>query len=254
MLQNTIQYQINFWDSFSKESFRKSGAFVFATGLQTPLINLIILEQQNIESLQSVLPKAQNFFGKHDVPWGVNIIHNESDNEIITFLKNNGFENIRTQFQMETKIDFLPDDFVAAYDIKQVSNTNMLLDWLIPIASAFEIAATDSDLYYKLANDAFNARKIFCEHFVLYIDNKPVSSSTLTITNNVARLDNVATVKELQNQGFGQEIIGFSIEKARKYGAKHIVFESSEAGINLYKKMGFIEINISSIHSLSKIL
>lgn len=254
MLPNTIQYQINFWDSFAKESFKLPGAFAFVTGLKTPLINLLLLEQQNIETLQRVLPRAQNFFAQHNVPWGVNVIDNGSSKEIIGFLKNNGFKDICRQFQMETRLDSLVSDFVSTYDIKQVTDTNMLLDWIIPVANAFEAAASDSKKYLKLVENAFNKEKNSFEHFILYSNNKPISSATLTIINDVARLDNVATVKELQNQGFGKQIISYSIERARNAAAKHIIFESSEAGINLYKKMGFVEINTSSIYSLSEIL
>jgi GNAT superfamily N-acetyltransferase len=254
MLPNTIQYQINFWDSFAKESFKFPGAFAFVTGLKTPLVNLLLLEQQNMETLQTVLPRAQIFFAQHNVPWGVNVIDNGSSKEIITFLKNNGFKNICRQFQVEPRIDSLLGDFVATGDIRQVTDVNMLLDWIIPVANAFEAAVSDSNLYRKLVKNAFDKEKNSSKHFVLYSNNKPVSSATLTIINDVARLDNVATVKELQNQGFGKQIIGHSVERARSAGAKYIVFESSEAGINLYKKMGFVEINTSSIYSLSEIL
>ncbi|MDP4708839.1 MAG: GNAT family N-acetyltransferase [Rickettsiaceae bacterium] len=254
MLPNTIQYQIDFWDSFAKESLKFPGAFAFVTGLQTPLLNLLVLEQQNLDTLQLVLPRVESFFGEHNVPWGVNIIDGRSSKEIICFLKNNDFKNICAQFQMQTRLDALTNNFVDQHNIKQVTDSDMLLDWMIPVANAFEATASDSIMYRELVANAFNKEKNTFEHFVLYINNKPVSSATLTITNEVARLDNVATVKKLQNQGFGKQIIAFSVERARNAGAKHIFFESSEAGIHLYKKMGFIEINTSSIYSMSKIL
>lgn len=89
-------------------------------------------------------------------------------------------------------------------------------------------------------------------HFVLYEDTTPVSSATLAIHSSVARLDNVATVKEQQGRGHGKKIIEYCVEKARKTGCKYMVFESSEQGIKLYRKMGFAETAMSYIYSLNK--
>ena len=103
MLKNTIQYQIYFWNSFAKESFATENAFVFTTGIKSPLINLIILKKQNLQTLTTILPKAQAFFDRHKVPWGINIIDDLSAKEFFPFLKNKGFKKICTQFEMETK-------------------------------------------------------------------------------------------------------------------------------------------------------
>lgn len=89
---------------------------------------------------------------------------------------------------------------------------------------------------------------------MLYEDTIPVSSATLAIHSNVARLDNVATVKEQQGRGYGKKIIEYCVQKARKSGCEYMVFEGSEQGIKLYRKMGFTETAMSYIYSLNKIV
>ena len=252
MLKNTIQYQIHFWNSFAKESFATEDSFVFTTGIKNSLVNLMILKKQNLQALASILPKAQDFFDRHKVPWGINIIDDSSVKELLPFLENKKFKKICTQFEMETKLDTLPQISTLAPNIKKVVNTDMLRNWTVPIASGFESTPEDTELYYKLIKMAFNKKSNPLMHFVLYEDTIPVSSATLAIHDNVARLDNVATVKELQGQGRGEKIIKYCVGKARKLGSKYIVFESSKQGISLYRKMGFTETAMSYIYSLSK--
>ena len=252
MLKNTIQYQIYFWNSFAKESFVTENSFVFTTGIKSPLINLIILKKQNLQTLTTILPKAQDFFDRHKVPWGINIIDDLSAKEIFPFLKNKGLKKICTQFEMETKLNQLPQIPKLKPNIKEVVNTDMLHNWTTPIASGFESTNEDIELYYKLFKAAFNKKSNPLTHFVLYEDTIPVSSATLAIHSNVARLDNVATVKEQQGRGYGKKIIEYCVQKARKSGCEYMVFESSEQGIKLYRKMGFTETAMSYIYSLNK--
>ena len=252
MLKNTIQYQIHFWDSFAKESFATEDSFVFTTGIKNSLVNLVILKKQNLQALTSILPKAQDFFDRHKVPWGINIIDDSSAKEILPFLENRKFRKICTQFEMQTELDTLPQISTLTPNIKEVINADMLRNWTMPVASGFEATSEDAELYYKLTKAAFSKKSNPLMHFVLYEDTTPVSSATLAIYDKVARLDNVATVKELQGQGHGEKIIEYCVERARKLGSKYMVFESSQQGISLYRKMGFAETAMSYIYSLSK--
>ena len=254
MLKNTIQYQIHFWNSVAKESFSTEDFFVFTTGIKNPLINLILFKKQDMHTLTSIMPKAQDFFDRHKVPWGINIIDDSSAKKILPFLENRKFKKICTQFEMQTELNTLPQISTLAPNIKEAINANILRDWTIPIASGFEATSGEVELYYKLNKVAFNKKSNPLTHFVLYENTTPVSSATLSIYDKVIRLGNVATIKAKQRQGHGRKIIEYCVDKAQKLGSKYMVFESSEQGISLYRKMGFAETAKSYIYSLSNSL
>ena len=78
-----IDYQIKFWEHLAVDSISNDDAYIFITGLQSPVINLVILKKQNEANIKSVIDKASEFFTKHKAPWGVNIIEDEASQNII---------------------------------------------------------------------------------------------------------------------------------------------------------------------------
>ncbi len=247
-----IDYQIKFWEHLAVDSISNDDAYIFITGLQSPVINLVILKKQNEANIKSVIDKASDFFTKHKAPWGVNIIEDEASQNIINYLTNRDFKKICTQYEIDTKISSLNTNIISNPNIIEVTNSTELQDWVIPIADAFDSAAQDTELYFQLNKKAFESNSNILKHFVLYDNNTPISSATLSFFNKTARLDNVATLKTKQGHGFGKEIIQYCINKSQNSNCNRMVFESSEEGIHLYRKLGFSETGKSYIYSLSE--
>ncbi|PCJ29715.1 MAG: hypothetical protein COA94_00635 [Rickettsiales bacterium] len=254
MLENTIEYQINFWQAIAAHYIFPEGGFAFTTKMSGADTNLLILTKQDLQTLKSILPEVTSFFEKHQVPWGINIVDNPHSAEIISFLEEKHFSKIYTQHQMETKLASLPQTPGSPL-VREVGDGDleMLKDWTKPVVSGFKIQGSkDADLYYKLNEIALSREDNILKHFVLYDGAQPLSSATLSIHGDVARLDNVSTMVEAQRKGNGRALVEYCISKARALGCKYIIFESSERGINLYRKMGFKEVAMSCVYSASK--
>lgn len=245
-----IEYQIEFWKHLAVDEISNDTIYIFSTGLQSPLINLLILRKQNIKDIHSITDTASEFFTKHNnIPWGINIIDDEYSKNIITQLSDKGFKSICQQYEMDTDIELVSTSTLSNTSIIEVSDADMLDDWVIPIADAFEAAAQDTELYLDLNKKAFNSDSNRLKHFILYENDKPIASATLCFFDKVARLDNVATLRKKQGLGYGKKIIQYCTNKSKLAGSNKMVFESSQQGIKLYRKLGFSEIGKSYIYS-----
>ena len=245
-----IEYQIEFWKHLAIDEISDDNSYIFLTGLQSPLINLLLFRKQNIKDINLIIDIATKFFAKHNnIPWGINIIDDEYLQNINNILLEKGFKNICQQYEMDTNIEQINTSNLSDTNIIEVSDADMLDDWVIPIASAFEAAAQDSKLYLDLSKKAFNNDSNRLKHFILYENDKPISSATLCFFNKVARLDNVATLKEKHGLGYGKKIVQYCTNKSKLAGSNRMVFESSQQGIKLYKKLGFLETGKSYIYS-----
>lgn len=245
-----IEHQIEFWQHLAIDAILNDDAYIFSLGIQNPLINLIILRKQNIQDITPIIDTASEFFTKHDnTPWGINIINDEYSKNIKNQLLNSGFKSICQQYEMNTDVELVCSNILLNANIVEVTDSDMLDDWVIPITSGFQAAAQDTKLYLKLVKKAFNSDSNLLKHFILYENDKPITSASLCFFEEVARLDNVATLKEKQGLGYGKKIVQYCANKSKLSGSKRIEFESSEQGIKLYRKLGFTEVGTSNIYS-----
>lgn len=245
-----IEYQIEFWKHLAVDAISDDSCYVFSTGLQSPLINLLIFKKQDIKDITPIIDKATRFFAEHkNIPWGINIVDDEYSSNIKNILLEMGFQNICQQYEIDTEIKQINTSNLSEKDIIEVSDADMLDDWVIPITSAFEAAAQDSKLYLDLSKKAFSSNSNRLKHFILYENDKPISSATLCFFDKIARLDNVATLKEKQGLGYGKKIVQYCTNKSKLAGSNRMVFESSKQGIKLYRKLGFSETGKSYIYS-----
>lgn len=66
-----------------------------------------------------------------------------------------------------------------------------------------------------------------------------MSSLTLSLHNDLARIDDLGTLPSYQKQGFATELVHFALEQAKNLKANYCFLEASESGLSLYKKIGF---------------
>lgn len=77
--------------------------------------------------------------------------------------------------------------------------------------------------------------------FVASFKEKPVASSLLFFHNNTAGIYFVSTLPAYRRKSIGLAVTRAAMLYAREYGATYSVLQSSEAGLNVYKKAGFQE-------------
>ncbi|MEX6370526.1 GNAT family N-acetyltransferase [Providencia huaxiensis] len=72
-------------------------------------------------------------------------------------------------------------------------------------------------------------------HLVLFADQQPVSTLTMTFNNETARLDDIGTDIQYQGKGLATSLIKHALYLCHQQGIKQCVLESSSEGLSIYK-------------------
>jgi ribosomal protein S18 acetylase RimI-like enzyme len=86
-------------------------------------------------------------------------------------------------------------------------------------------------------------------HYVGYLNDVPVSSSTLLLAGGIACMWDVSTVPEHRRNGYGACLTRAGLDDARRRGYRYASLNSSSAGYAMYRSLGFnIEVEIPEYH------
>ncbi|AZL16346.1 GNAT family N-acetyltransferase [Rickettsiales endosymbiont of Stachyamoeba lipophora] len=82
------------------------------------------------------------------------------------------------------------------------------------------------------------------------MDSTPVTAITLSINNNIAKIDDVGTLPQYQGKGYASIMIKYALNKAKECGVDYCFLEASKAGLSVDKKIGFNELFSNKIFGL----
>jgi ribosomal protein S18 acetylase RimI-like enzyme len=71
------------------------------------------------------------------------------------------------------------------------------------------------------------------------LEGRPVATAEVTVGGGVVGLYNVATIPECRGRGIGSVMTSRPLEEARAAGHTQAILQASEAGQNLYARLGF---------------
>ena len=78
------------------------------------------------------------------------------------------------------------------------------------------------------------------ESYVGYVDGEPVATAAVIHGGGALGVYNVATLPAHQRRGYGEAIMRYALEDARKrHGDGRVILQSTPAGMRLYERMGF---------------
>lgn len=127
----------------------------------------------------------------------------------------------------------------ANFRIEQVTNDQELTTWLHASAAGFETGIPGTQIYYDAyARHGFGSDAISL-HYVGYLDDEPVTSSTLLLANGIAGIYDVSTPPPFRRQGFGGTITWDAMRVARDRGYRYAWLTSSAMAAGVYHKLGF---------------
>ncbi|KTC78095.1 GNAT family N-acetyltransferase [Legionella brunensis] len=225
-----------FFRSVSKEcTIFNDQAIIYMTGVPVASLNFVVLHKQ-VHNLNDFFIQCDQFFANQKLPWAAVISTHYLEHSIEDYLQSIEFEaseNAIPMFLDLNHISFTPNQSLL---IKE-TDTN-LNDWMFPLVEAFHSTQELTTLYQHTHEHAL-AKKARLRHLTLYIDDKPLSSLTLSFHNNLARIDDFGTLPAYQNKGYGTYLLSYALEKVKGQGAEFCFLEAAESSLSLYEKMGF---------------
>ncbi len=129
----------------------------------------------------------------------------------------------------------LPENLV----IKQVNNIKALKEWARLNAIGFGLTDGIKKITIKGHADLFINKSIPGRHFVAYLNNKPVGTSSVFMANGVAGLYNITTLPEARGRGIGESITKYTMLSGKKSGYVIATLQATKKGLPVYEKIGF---------------
>lgn len=86
--------------------------------------------------------------------------------------------------------------------------------------------------------------------YVGYVDEEPVSTTSIVSGGGVIGVYNVATLPGSQRRGFGEAVMRHALaDVCKRRGMERIILQSTPAGLKLYERMGFRQVARVAVYS-----
>jgi hypothetical protein len=193
--------------------------------------------QETPAVLENILTETKSLYGQHHLPYEIFIDEAFCTAEIENKFHKAGYHPIGKSVTMVLNLE----NFHAhnsEYDQFIKPNDHHLDEWMTPMITAFQ-NPLEVCSQYKHAHENALKKGFHLHHFSLYLNEKAVSSLTLSVNNHIARIDDVSTMTELQGNHYATHLMNHALAFAKKLGATQCYLESSAAGFSIYQRIGF---------------
>lgn len=206
--------------------------------------------RKHIEAIDEVLNRCQRFYKANHSPWTVIVTEQFIANNLEQALNNMGFG-----FSGKSVAMYLDLHKQGKHDIPNTmlihSVDHKLDQWLKPLTAAFDLTF-EVMRQYADAHERALRNKANLHHYTLFKEDQPISSLTISLHANVARIHDVGTKPAYQGKGFATHLVKHAINEAINLGANYCVLEASESGIAVYEKLGFEALFKNRSYSVGK--
>jgi spectinomycin phosphotransferase len=210
-----------------------NSGFCCMTGIQSPNFNALVVRDLRVP-LEEQISRAKAIFDQKKLSHIVMLPDRLLLEPVSTQLGHLGWTEVDMIVAMYKPLAPAPEPIDP--DIK---TTNYDLNtWCKPLIPAFgttELIGAQSVDARQRALD----RGYAFHYFTLFNEGLPVTSITVSLRNNIARIDDLGTYPAYQKRGFAARLFQYALAKAASLGAKHCFLDASASGLALYEKYGF---------------
>lgn len=218
------------------------------TDLPDHFMNLVVCTQSPSEGMHEFVHETLTHFRSHNIQklsWLTRA--GAQSMELNHSLLANGL-TFREAFATEMAIDLssLPDTLSTCLKIIPVENAQLLRQWIHIASIGFRISEEYEQVWQNLFTDT-----IFHSQYRTYLallNDKPVGTSQLFLSEGVAGIYNVTVLPEARHQGIGSAITLAPLLEARKLGYQIGVLQASTHGYSVYRRLGFQDMGNLSLY------
>jgi ribosomal protein S18 acetylase RimI-like enzyme len=243
------------WDTFGRlpgaEYSKQSDVIRFISGVPYPLCNDVVHSRFNRDKVGEQIKATLSPFQERNLPmlWWVGPSAEPAD--LGKHLEDHGLVFVEEVAGMVLRMDDLDaPSSVPGLIIEEVGDDRALDAWSQAFSKGFEMP----DRAVSFFRNAICAIGLDPEspyrHYIGSLDGLPVACSSVYMARGVAGIYNVTTLPEAQHRGVGAAMTLRPLIDAREKGCFAGILQATEAGLNLYKKLGFQECCGLSIYML----
>lgn len=219
----------------------------FYSGLPAPVFNGVVPINMTCEDVQSTVDDLQAKLNKKGGPamWWVG--PQTTPENIDALLEQHGLQQAGEAPNMVVDLSALNSMTTTIENfriekVNKVDNPEGQALWARTTSKGFgvpasvgaevaELEATFNDSHYKAAH-----------HYIGYLDDIPVASSSMILDSGVAGIYAVATAPEARRQGIGAAMTLMPLLEAKEMGYHVGILQASAMGYPVYERLGFQEV------------
>ena len=209
---------------------RISNSFLFYSGLAATFLNTAAIYDGASDVISEVLEKIATWNIKNSISLaGAGLNHANTLNE-------RGYTPSHATPFMCYAVDERYDKYKLPENLT-VKRTESREDSALNKKMLIETFGLSEEIMEAIFNPTFGKDSTY--RYVLYDKGTPVSTSLFLVEGDFAGCFDVATPAGHQRKGYGAELMKFMLKEQERLGTKVICLQSSNAGLKLYKSLGF---------------
>jgi GNAT superfamily N-acetyltransferase len=211
------------------------------TELPDYFMNLVVCNQMPSEGVDDLIESAMGHFRSKNIrrlSWLTRA--GLSSAKINAALLAHGL-TFRDSFATEMAVDLslLPDDLPARPGLRivPVDNEDALRQWIHIASIGFKISEEFEQVWHDIFVDIISDARF--RTYLALLNGKPVGTSQLFLSEDVAGIYNVTCLPEARGQGIGSAVTLAPLLEARRMGYRVGILQASRGGYNVYRRLGF---------------
>lgn len=220
------------------EVVKKDGLSYSDSGLSCDTFNIIYITNGNLQPNE--LAGAINHFDEKQFEFCIWINEENRMQNVMDVMNSFSLQQAGSDPGMILDLQSFEAPATNA-DIRKISTKSELEVYADIISLNWEPADMNVIRYYKSVADAiFNNSHI--QYYSYYLDGHPVAAVELFPDNNEnAGLYSLCTLANARGKGIGTNLMKYSLNQLKQQGYKTVTLQASDDGLNIYKKLGFVE-------------
>lgn len=234
-LADSIKHQIK--SIKNAKIYETENYMIYSIGVQSTDAHLNGALCLNDDYAEEMLEKSDDFFKDLGLEYTI-WVRDHADFKLEKLLNERGLSPRRSPGSAVMAIDerITVADLPEGFKVKGVNNRSSIDDFSSIVKEAFDKTQIEIDKMYETDETIIDKNIIA---FVIYKDDKPVSSVLTVISDEVAGVYWVGTAKDARGQGLGSYVGQIATNAGFDSGKGLVVLQASEAGERVYEKLGY---------------
>jgi ribosomal protein S18 acetylase RimI-like enzyme len=226
----------------------EAGVLRIVTGAPDPLANAVLrtripLGRDSDAAIGAAIEATIARFDAADLPWTWWSLPSDVPGDIVERVARRGSSAIESApLMVLADLDAVTPRSVAGLAVERVRDDAGIEAFLRLAEGALELTAVVGGLLRSLAGVTGLGDDAPIRHYLGRLEGEAVGIATLHLGGRVAGIYNVGTPEAFRGRGIGSALTMAALVDARASGATTAALQSSELGLGVYRRLGFVEV------------
>lgn len=221
------------------EHLECEGLVTVSIGLADPILNVVIDTDIAEKDVHEKINAVAKFFKQRNIAWSWIVNSLVKPVTLPNYLRQHNLEPLDEFPSLYFDLNNLDINTPPQpLDIREAPQEDELHEWIKPVRASFN-SSDNAEGFRKLAAKVQHGVGTVFHHYMVYKQEQIVAAGTLYTGPESIMIHNLATMPDHRNQGLATALTLHMMREAKKLGYRHCFLDSSESGLNIYRRIGF---------------